>query len=198
MLGAGGRSSRMGQPKHLLTVQGRNLLTWQLERFQQAGGRHAVVVLPAADTTSARDTRVEGLQLDWVTQSDPAAPMVDSLQRAALRVLETGSTAACWLPVDTPAPDPAGWTGLMECLTGEILAVLPRGGGHPVLLGRTTLEMVADADPGLRLDHWLAAREAEGLVARTRLDDPARRLNLNTPGIWQDWLRTMESPRDGS
>jgi len=198
LLGAGGRSRRMGQAKHRLEVGGRSLLAWQLERFQAAGGTCAVVVLPEGDSPSMRETGIAGLELVWIAQPDPDTPMGDSLRRAALRVLDMEAPAAWWLPVDTPAPGPEGWLDQLAAMAPGIAAVTPAGGGHPVLLARPLLEMVAVSGPDLRLDHLLAGQAARGRVAQVPARDSERRLNLNTPEDWRNWVRTVEPSQDGA
>lgn len=196
LLGAGGRSRRMGRPKHLLEVDGRSLLEWQLERFRAAGGRNAVVVLPEGDTTSPRETRIAGLEITWLTQPDPDAPMADSLRRAAVAALVLDPAAAWWLPVDTPAPAPEDWADLLEGLVPGVEAVTPAGGGHPVLLARTLLETVAAAGPELRLDLLLVHLAAGGRTVQVEAHDGARRINLNTPEAWEAWLAAAQAPRE--
>ena len=122
--------------------------------------------------------------------------MADRLRRAALRVLDMDAPAAWWLPVDTPAPAAEGWADQLSGLLPGIAAVVPAGGGHPVLLTRSLLEMVAVSGPELRLDHVLDGQAARGRVAQVPARDNERRLNLNTPEAWEAWLASQGNPQE--
>lgn len=192
LLGAGGRSSRMGRTKHLLDFRGAPWMRWQLERFRAAGGRRAIIILPGAPRDEDR-AAMAGIDLEMVLleQADPAAPMSRSLRLAAQRACETGAVAAWWLPVDTPLPGSALLADLRDALQEQAsaTAAVPAGGGHPVLLGRPVLEMLArdSTVDGARLDVLLNGLDAEGRLARRETTDPLCRLNLNTPEAWRDW-----------
>jgi len=191
LLAAGGRSRRMGTPKHLLDFHGVPWLRWQLERFLAAGGRRACIVLPQEHLEVDREScSVPGLETVLLAQSDPAAPMASSLRLAARHACGASAAAAWWLPVDTPAPGKQLWAELLVALEdGDHVAAVPSGGGHPVLLARPLLEtLAAGSGEGLRLDETLRSLEAVGRLARGRFVDPLCPLNLNTPGAWEEWL----------
>jgi len=190
LLGAGGRSSRMGRPKHALAYHGASWLDWQLTRFRAAGGTRVHVVLP--DGTAPPAVVPPGLQVDWLFQPDPAAPMSASLGLAAAAVLAEGWAAAWWLPVDVPAPGPDLWRDLWVNWQADVhQAAVPAAGGHPVLLGQGLLEQLAHAAPesGLRLDQLLRGLDPPEVLLRGSVRDANCRLNLNTPAAWEDWLR---------
>lgn len=189
LLGAGGRSSRMGRPKHSLLYHGATWLDWQLARFQAAGGRRVFVVLPGE--TPPPIVALPTLQVDWIFQPDPAAPMLASLGMAAAAVLAEGAAAAWWLPVDVPAPGPDLWRDLWARWRVDLhQAAVPAEGGHPVLLGLGLLERLAHEAPasGLRLDLLLRGLDPPAAILRGSVRDANCRLNLNTPAAWEDWL----------
>lgn len=200
LLGAGGRSSRMGRAKHRLEFQGRPWILWQLSRFREAGGQSAVVVLPALEI-QLDDLRagVEDLRVDWLVQPDSSAPMSASLRLAVGHLLESAAEAAWWLPVDVPAPGVACWLSQWEKLgKSRALAVLPAEGGHPVLLARDLLRRMAavPADEELRLDHLLRNLAESGQLERGAVADPCCRLNLNTPEAWSAWVREQDRAKE--
>lgn len=195
LLCAGGRSSRMGSPKHMLIFQNEPWILWQLRRFAQAGGWRALVILPlGTDEDESRSwlgmAGLLGLSVKLCTQPNPEAPMSDSLRLAARWSVVEGLGGAFWLPVDVPAPAPLLWRDLLvDAGTRSCEAVSPKDGGHPVWLSRYTLQRLADAqDEGLRLDELLRELEWDGRLVRGRVDDPCCRLNLNTPELWSEWL----------
>ena len=192
LLGAGGRSSRMGKTKHLLDFRGAPWLRWQLERFHAAGGRRAIIILPGAPRHEDHAAMAGvDLEISLLEQPDPAAPMSRSLRLAARSACETGTVAAWWLPVDTPVPGSALWSGLRDTLRSwpAAWAAVPARGGHPVLLGRPLLDMLAadTTGDGMRLDETLRRLEAEGRLVRGEQTDPLCCLNLNTPEAWRAW-----------
>lgn len=195
LLGAGGKSSRMGEPKHELAFRGQPWILWQLERFAQAGGWRVLVVLPAMEGAAvARPwlarAGMMGLSVKVLRQSRPDAPMSDSLRLAARWCVVEGVGGAFWLPIDVPAPAPLLWKDLLaDAGTRQCEAAMPLGGGHPVWLGRYTLQRLADApEEGRRLDELLHELDWDGRLGRGRVDDPCCRLNVNTPEEWRDWV----------
>lgn len=196
LLAAGGKSSRMGQPKHELEFHGHPWILWQLERFALAGGWRALVVLPAED--GAAETRpwlsragLMGLSVKVLRQTRSEAPMSDSLRLAARWCVVEGVGGAFWLPIDVPAPAPLLWEDLLaNAGTRQCEATVPMQGGHPVWLGRYTLQRLADAPgEGRRLDELLHELDGDGRLGRGRVDDPCCRLNVNTPEDWREWVR---------
>jgi CTP:molybdopterin cytidylyltransferase MocA len=184
---AAGRSSRMGEPKGLVLVDGRPWIARQLDAL---GGRRAIVVLG-----HDRDRYLElllglGRSVDLVTNPDPDRGPFSSLQEGLLAV-EPGRPAFV-LPVDVPAAAPPVWIALETALgeaPGDADAVVPvfeGRGGHPVLLGSAFVgRLLARPDPAAgRLDEELRALAEGGRLARVPVDDPRVRLNLNAPGDW--------------
>lgn len=196
LLGAGGRSRRMGRPKHLLPYRGAPWILWQLRRFAASGGWRVLVVLPEAldesrDLEWLGEAGALGLRLKTLVQPDTAAPMSSSLRLAAQWAVLEGAGGAFWLPVDVPAPGPELWRDLAAAATTRgCEAAVPEGGGHPVWLGRYVLQRLADAPgEGQRLDLLLRELDFDGSLARGAADDPCCRVNLNTPEEWVAWTR---------
>jgi molybdenum cofactor cytidylyltransferase len=178
---AAGRSSRMGEPKGLVQVQGRPWLELQLDAIERAGGR-AVLVL-GADRERYRQALPdlpERVRLAF--NDDPDRGPFSSLQ-LGLALLGAGAPAFV-LPVDVPAAGAAVWQALREALTTGVDAAVPvleDRGGHPVLLAASTVAHLRDRPATSRLDAELAALPR---VARIPVKDLLVRLNLNAP---QDW-----------
>jgi len=199
LLGAGGRSSRMGRAKHLLGFRGEPWILWQLRRFAAAGGWRVLVVLPgaldeASDLEWLGEAGLLGLRLKHVVQGAPDSPMSVSLRLAAQWAVVEGAGGAFWLPVDVPAPGAALWRDLAVAAdTRGCEAAVPQDGGHPVWLGRYLLQRLADApDKGLRLDELLREQDWNGVLARGAVADPCCRINLNTPEDWAEWLQAAD------
>jgi CTP:molybdopterin cytidylyltransferase MocA len=195
LLGAAGKSSRMGSPKHLLDFHGKPWVLWQLERFAAAGGWRVLILLPShlpAEESRSWLARagMMGLSVKVLRQPRLDAPMSDSLRLAARWGVVEGVGGAFWLPIDVPAPASLLWQDLVaDSDTRVCEAVVPLDGGHPVWLGRYTLQRLADAPgEGRRLDELLRELEWDGRLARGRVEDPCCRLNVNTPEEWRDWV----------
>lgn len=145
---AAGRSSRMGQPKALLTLDGRVFLDRAIEALTGGGCGDVWVVLSDASHAYAA-TRAEdaGARIAW--NLEPGAEQIDSL-RAALRALPADAEAAVVLPVDVPRADPAVVSGLIAAFerTGAPIVVPVRAGrhGHPVLFARRVWPELLEKD----------------------------------------------------
>lgn len=182
---AAGRSSRMGQPKGLVVVEGRPWIAHQLEALASARGAAAGrVILVLGHDRERYFEAVLGLgrSVDLVTNPDPERGPFSSLQEG-LSAVEPGR-AAFVLPVDVPVSTPAVWSALAAAVEGGADAAVPvldGRGGHPVLLGPALVATLLSRPAGSRLDEEL---RAVANLARVPVDDRRVRLNLNTPGDW--------------
>ncbi|HEY8091608.1 MAG TPA: NTP transferase domain-containing protein [Polyangiaceae bacterium] len=180
---AAGQSSRLGEPKGLVVVEGR---TWIDRQLEALGGRRAVLVLGHDRDRYLPVILALGRPVDLVTNPDPDRGPFSSLQEG-LAAVDAGS-AAFVLPVDVPAPGKAVWEAL-EASLGAAEAAVPvheGKGGHPVLLGPALVARLLTRPASSRLDEELRALP---LVARVPVDDPRVGLNLNTAS---DWGRVRE------
>ncbi len=112
---AAGRSSRMGEPKGLVTFRGRPWLLTQLDAIASVGGR-AVIVLGAD-----RERYLQALpdlpqRARLAFNDDPDRGPFSSLQCGLAAA--TPDAAVFVLPVDVPAASGGVWGALREALAG--------------------------------------------------------------------------------
>ncbi len=209
---AGGKSSRMGQPKGLVSVEGEPWILHQLQSFRDAGGTRAVVVLGydseayfsaipeflKACQQWTELSEVPGLEVGVCENNLPEFGPFSSIQAGILRLgwsalLEPRERGVFILPVDCPAASPSTWQRLSETFLGSTidccLPELPGGrGGHPVLISQALANRTVTLDPATpesRLDQVIRELRPERLT-RVSVEDPRVGMNLNTP---EDWLQ---------
>jgi len=190
---AAGRSSRMGEPKGLVQVDGRAWLDHQLDALQ---GRRVIVVL--GEDRERYEVAIPSLprRVEVAVNERPERGPFSSLQVGLARV--TPGRPAFVLPIDVPAASSAVWAELEASLLPTRFAAVPTWGpdargGHPVLLSSRLVATLLTRDPeSSRLDRELAAAALDpgldpaGGVARVPVGDPRVRLNLNAP---EDWVK---------
>lgn len=176
---AAGESSRMGAVKGLIEIGGIPLVSWQCQRFRDAGGRDICVVLGA----SAAMYLAAAPGLPHVINPQPERGPFSSLQVG----LRHFAGRSCFvLPVDVPAAKTATWVTLATALTLQVAVVRPRfdgRGGHPVLLSApfaAALIDVSSTDPAARLDMQIRALPPAAVID-IEVDDPSLVINLNQP-----------------
>ncbi len=180
---AAGASSRMGQPKALLTLpSGERLAERQSRVLREAGCARAVVVLGAEAERIAAELR--GVEI--VVHSDWARGRFSSLQ-AGLRA-GRGADGFLILPVDIAGIRAATLGALLAAAESSgAPALRPRHVGVPgrVLWIRADLaqELLAEPARDIRVDERLAAVEAY-----VDCDDPAIHRNINTPNEWTTFI----------
>lgn len=198
---AGGRSSRMGEPKGLLDYQGRPWILNQLDEFRRAGGTEVVVVLgflheryleevPLLEEALSSGVTRDGLVIHTVVNEHPEQGQFSSIGTGLTAL---GETDAFVHPVDIPCPAPEVWSALQNALTGEVRACIPvqaGRGGHPALISSGFRSRLIGVDPAAedgRLDVQLH-RLPEGAVAHVKVDDPRIHMDLNDPVAWRRWV----------
>jgi CTP:molybdopterin cytidylyltransferase MocA len=194
---AGGRSSRMGEPKGLLAFGGRPWLELQLGAFARAGGSRATLVfghdveryeaaLGWATRAIEGEVALGSLAVSAVVNPEPERGSFSSLLCGVRALVAHHSERAFLLPVDVPAPSRNVWIALAEQLGDAVFAAVPTfegRGGHPVLLAGTFLARLLDVPldaEHARLDHQLRALAPHEL-ARVAVNDPRVVMNINTP-----------------
>jgi molybdenum cofactor cytidylyltransferase len=96
---AAGRSTRMGEPKPLLEVEGESFLERAIRTLREGGCRYIVAVVNEQADWTQRLADVTGAAV--VTNDDPDSEQVDSL-RLALDAVPEDAAAIAVLPVDFP------------------------------------------------------------------------------------------------
>lgn len=188
---AAGTSSRLGQPKQLLDLEGRPLLQHAIDAAEGAGFFDVLVVLghragDVADAiTISKGTRV-------VVNPDYAEGQATSL-RAGLRAADPKSRAAVVLLGDQPAVDAVNLRALVDTYERSeapiVQAAYSGRPGHPVLFDRSLwadLEAI-EGDKGARdllKNHpeWIVRVEFGGEVPK----------DLDT---WEDYERLRKGSR---
>ncbi|MGH7572654.1 MAG: nucleotidyltransferase family protein, partial [Gemmatimonadota bacterium] len=136
---AGGRSTRMGEPKALLDMEGTSFLERAARVLAEGGCDPVLAVVPPGETGErllelARKAGARGIMNP---QSD--AEQIDSL-RLGLGALEPEVVAAAVLPVDHPRVQAATITALLAAFRTSgapiVRPVHEERPGHPVLFAR--------------------------------------------------------------
>jgi CTP:molybdopterin cytidylyltransferase MocA len=188
LLLAGGKGSRMGQPKGLVPFEGKPWIETQLAHLADRGLSDAIVVLGySADLYFAAlpwlraSGAVHGLRVRAVVNTLPEFGPFSSIQAGA-RVLGAGA----WiLPVDVPCPTRETWELLSASRASVCVPTHLGKGGHPVRVSQAFLNRLVNipADgPDSRLDHQIRLAGAD--VERVEVTDPLVLKNLNSPEDW--------------
>lgn len=193
----------MQTPKGLLNYEGRPWLIEQLERFRDAGGTDAIVVIGGQHAhlyipwlESARESK--GLKIRWVENPDPKRGKFSSYQiglREALGSFSGSSSGAFISPIDVPMPRMEIWHDMVEATRTApvwkcVVPVYRESGGHPALLSSAFIEELLKLpveDPDARLDVQIQLLEPHE-VHRIQVHDPEVTLNLNTPEAWSGYV----------
>jgi CTP:molybdopterin cytidylyltransferase MocA len=197
---AGGKGSRAGRSKGLITWHGEPWAIWQLRSFARAGGREAVIVL-GHEVQAYHAFLSPGPFLRIAVNPEPERGPFSSIQ-IGITALPAHARGAFVLPVDVPAPASEVWQSLASALQSApheaaddaLDAAIPTfedRGGHPVLLSRrfcARLAVLSPAAPDARLDLQLAGARTR----RVAVGDPRVRLNLNTEA---DFAALNHEPR---
>ena len=143
---AAGHSRRLGRPKALVEVNGKELVRWVHERLISEGCRPVVVVV-----NGEIESDVARLLPDahLVVNPNPDAGRTGSLQlglEALEAVMEARSERLVMAPVDRP-----GWnTEVLHALLeqkGDSAPSFAGRKGHPVVLSSLAIEVVRKAEP---------------------------------------------------
>jgi molybdenum cofactor cytidylyltransferase len=177
---AAGRSSRMGEPKPLLEIDGETLLERCIRVLREGGCRYVIAVVNADADWTQRLADATGAAV--VVNDDPDSEQVDSLRLALPQVPEDADGIAV-LPVDFPKLQAASVRALADAFAaGTSPIVLPEHDGetgHPALLARSLFDEIATADLPEGLHSLLAAHDAQ--IERVPVDDAGTLLDVDTP-----------------
>ena len=189
ILTAAGESTRMGRPKPLLAwPSGRGgdvaLVEYQVSQLVCAGVDQVVVVVGFRGDEVASLARAAGAAT--VDNPDYAAGKTTSI-RAGLGAVDAGAGAIVLLAVDQPRAASIIRAVIDAHLAGGAAVTSPRHrgrGGHPIAFdARLGPELAAITEEGQGIREVIA-RHA-GRAHRVEIDDPAVRLDLNTPAEYR-------------
>jgi molybdenum cofactor cytidylyltransferase len=190
LLLAGGRSRRMGRCKALLPTRDGSWLQSQLASWFQAGGKQAIAVCsPEVYAHKSWETLLPAC--DFLLQADSESQMCDSL-KLGFAAVKSGKSVFI-LPVDVPAPIPSDWLAMESCVRASYDVVVPRQGGHPILLSHTLIKKLCATKESWRLDEELKKRADRKALVRCAGDFEFAEMNMNTPQDWDAWLKIRDT-----
>ncbi|MGH7557627.1 MAG: nucleotidyltransferase family protein [Gemmatimonadota bacterium] len=179
---AGGRSSRMGEPKALLDVEGTSFLERAARVLAEGGCDPVFVVVPPGETGERLLELARRAGARGIVNPEPDAEQIDSL-RVGLEALEPHVVAAAVLPVDHPRVRTATIAALLAAFHASGAPIVrPIYGdrpGHPVLFARDlwTELRAPDLEEGARD----VVHRHHGEIEEVPVDDPGLVIDVNTP-----------------
>jgi len=209
---AGGRSSRMGTPKGLLTVEKKTWIESHLENYAKLGGKEVYLVLghrkkEYLDGISWLKNALDefhltpyGVQVKVVTNVNPDLGPFSSLQSAGRELDQRIDWRGVFvLPVDQFFPNQEVWDGLVKdafdyeaCVPRD---VIEQKGGHPVFLSADYLRTLIEIPDGhfhARLDFQLRALP-EDRIHFVEVSDSKTFTNVNN---LKEFWDAMQENRD--
>ena len=185
---AAGTSSRMGQSKSLLEVDGTPFLERAIKLLRHAGCRYVIAVVNDSDDWLARLADASGAEP--VINERPDSEQIDSL-RLGIANLPDGYDAIIVLPVDFPRVQPETVSALLAEFQQHPVAVLNPAfdgkPGHPVIFSRDVVAELLrpDLPNGARtvIDRHLA--EAKTLDVA----DAGVLIDIDTPADFKDHVQ---------
>ncbi|MYA62887.1 MAG: nucleotidyltransferase family protein [Dehalococcoidia bacterium] len=185
VLTAAGLSSRMGRPKPLLPWRGKTLVESQIQSLIEAGANEVIVVLgheaeevaPYVSGKAVRDV-MNPLYKEGRTSSI----------RAGLEAVSPEATDIVIMAVDQPRTPQIVSDVINAHLEAGALLTSPRyrgRGGHPLIFSACLLPelgRISEKNQGLREVFERHRAEINEVV----FDDPAIRLDLNTPEAYNE------------
>ena len=170
---AAGASSRLGQPKALLEIQGEPLIQFLVERLEAVGLEPVIV----ANAEISVDVLLALPERTVVVNPNPEAGRTGSLQCGLKQILGSkgGDRAFRLLVVPVDRPGFSNKT-LGELMMKEICACPAKDGrgGHPLLLMPEDVARIHSADPDTPLRELCEPERFE-------VEDLHLHLNLDTP-----------------
>ncbi|MGQ0562964.1 MAG: nucleotidyltransferase family protein [Gemmatimonadota bacterium] len=192
---AAGASSRMGQPKALLEVDGTTFLERAVHLLREAGCRYVVAVVNDDDWIE-RLADVSGAAV--IINDNENAEQVESL-RLGIANLPDDADGVVVLPVDFPKINRdtvARLIGEFERADAPILNPAYNGvSGHPVIFARSVLPELLEPDLAEGARSVIDAHERSTRVVD--VEDPGVLIDVDTP---EDYERHVKSgkPTDRS
>lgn len=174
---AAGRSTRMGHPKALTSIDGESALERIARACERAGLARPVVVLGVHHDVVREKLRALDGRVAWVRNPSPDAGRTGSLQVGLARLPEAGAVLV-W-PVDHPLVPAETARALLDARGEWVVPEHEGRGGHPIVLRGRALDAVRAARAETPLRDVLAA---SGLEPTRIAADASVLRNLDTPG----------------
>lgn len=183
---AAGRSSRMGEPKALLELEGRTFLERAIDTLRAGGCDFVAAVLAAGEATRRPGELARSRGARPVENRLEGAQQVDSL-RIGLEALPEDAEAAIALPVDHPLADAQAVAALIRTFHASgapiVRPVYRDRPGHPVLFARVVWGELAD--PDLAEGARDVVRRHAGEIRDVPIDDRGVTVDVDTPDDYQ-------------
>jgi molybdenum cofactor cytidylyltransferase len=185
-----GESSRMGEPKALLPIDGETFIERIVAALKQSGLERIIVVLGF----NAEDMRrkIEHLPVEIVVNPDYMQGQLSSLQ-TAIRYLESDQNCDGMLVhlVDHPYIDPVLVRAMLQHFSNsKNLIVVPRHRGkrgHPVIFSRALFSELLDAPMDQGAKAVVNAHRDETLEIDT--EDVGITLDIDTPELYRQHVK---------
>ena len=178
---AGGRSTRMGEPKALLVIEGSTFLERAIRVLADGGCDPEVAVVPPGETGEALLALARARGATGMVNPDPGAEQIDSL-RHGLHALAPEVGAAAVLPVDHPRVRAGTVAALLAAFRAAgapiVRPVHGKRPGHPVVFGR---EVWGELDaPDLESGARDVVHRHHAEIHEVEVDDPGITIDVNT------------------
>ena len=186
---AAGASSRMGQPKALLSINGRTFVRRILDTLRDAAIDDVVVVIRPDAHDVAREITAAGFGRA-IVNTDPTRGQLSSLV-AGLEAIDNPRVIAVLVTlVDVPLVSSATVSALLaraaESSAPIVRATYGNRHGHPVVYRRALFDALRRADPATGAKSVMRAHAIEDVDA----GDPGVVEDVDTP---DDYGRVIES-----
>ncbi len=190
---AGGKSSRMGQPKGLLDFNGVYWLLEQLKRLK-SGGITTVYIglgydykdyfkaIPFLAEAQNGSTNWEELSISAVLNQTPELGSFSTLKNV-LQVIPKNKDVLI-VPIDVPVLNKTALQNLLK-QEGSIIKPQCQGKtGHPIILRKDVVAKLLCEPSPTRLDNYISNMPNTIL---SPCDDFQITMNINTPSVWESY-----------
>lgn len=189
---AGGRSTRMGEPKALLTIEGSTFLERAIRVLADGGCNPVVAVVPPGETGEVLLALARAGGATGIMNPDSGAEQIDSL-RHGLHALGPEVGAAAVLPVDHPRVRAGTVAALLAAFRAAgapiVRPVHGKRPGHPVVFGR---EVWGELDgPDLESGARDVVHRHHAEIHEVEVDDRGITIDVNTR---QEYEREVGTP----
>ncbi|MBL8746360.1 MAG: NTP transferase domain-containing protein [Phycisphaerae bacterium] len=183
---AAGRGLRMGGPKALMRVGGREWWRVQRDRLRAVGAREVWVVSEEVRRAWAGEAEAPA----EVVVVDGCGAMMSSVWAGLVEVSKRQPGGVFVLPVDVPAPGASVWSALRGAGVRPSAPAHAGRRGHPVWLpwGFVERDVLSHADDAGWLEGMRLDRLVEGELVPVSVDDAGVLVNLNDPGDVARWV----------
>lgn len=193
---AAGKSTRMGRPKALLTIEDGETFLSRVARTLREGGVDDVVVVVGADADSIRTAIVrDRTDVRVVTNPDYEQGQLTSLVAGLRTIDHPGVNAALVTLIDVPLVTAATVRTLLhEYKMGASLIVRPISKGrhgHPMIFDRALFDEMRNADPAEGAKSVVRAYAAEQL--NVEIEDEGAFTDIDTPEDYVRWIGPLHS-----